>query len=402
MEALPINNENIFLYRKANVWYTICDGEWNNPNIWISNAFDLKNITVPQSGDTVYINHNVDYSNNYNTSTSSYTFNNTVNNLFINGSLTANGAGLYLNNLVINGNLQCTGSIDFSTAVSPISVTLNGSVNIIPNFNCGTFSTIIYNSPFDQTILPLTYYNLSTSGGCTKYQGGSVVVNNAFQQQSNYECGAYSLSVYGQSTIGTVGLYLFSKNSSTGSILFAGNVDFEGNSNFSGNPNVEFRAGMTIHTVSLITGSGVFSFTTNNQTITCSAYLGGAWNASIVVTGAITLTLAGSYTFITNSTINGTLSSSTFNNSGILYLAYNATPMATGVFNYNYTSTSTLGYTFNGAFTLPYTSFANLVIAGAGIKTLAGNTTVNKNLVYIPNKVYQHSARKFTSCCAVL
>ena len=30
------------------------------------------------------------------------------------------------------------------------------------------------------------------------------------------------------------------------------------------------------------------------------------------------------------------------------------------------------------------------------------NIMNGKPCVYIPNKVYQHSARKFTSCCAVL
>ena len=62
MEATPVNNENVFLCRKANVWYTMADGDWYNPNVWAGNVLDKKQITMPQPGDTVFINHQITYS----------------------------------------------------------------------------------------------------------------------------------------------------------------------------------------------------------------------------------------------------------------------------------------------------------------------------------------------------
>lgn len=55
--------------------------------------------------------------------------------------------------------------------------------------------------------------------------------------------------------------------------------------------------------------------------------------------------------------------------------------MSTGVFNYKNTTSSTIGYVFAGNYTLPYTSYANLLIGGSGTKSLNGITTINQTLV---------------------
>ncbi len=145
-----------------------------------------------------------------------------------------------------------------------------------------------------------------------------------------------------------------------------------------GNPDVELRGGMLIFGFNITPGSGVFTFSTNSQNIDCTEYLGGVWNASIIIGGSITVTLTGTTKFQVNNTINGTVAGSTFNNNGVLYLGNNSTPMTTGVFNYQGSSTSTLGYAFNGSTTLPYATYANLVIAGTGTKTLGANTVIGQ------------------------
>lgn len=372
--AISTSQNHTMMRRRKNVWYSVCDGNWSNPNTWISNALDRRLITVPQTGDDVYINHTVSFD------TSALT-NTIVNNLFVSGKLTATNTSQTLS---INGNVQGTGFIDFTG--SNVTVNINGLSNsiIYSNFTAGN-STINYGATFyEQTILNLPYKNLSTSG-TQKKMSSDLIIAGTFVTQSGFECDVYNLTVIGASTIGVAGQpYKFTKSSSTGLLLFIGNCDFEGIIDLTvGNPNLEFRGGITIHTFNLTTGTGTWTFSTNSQTINCSAYLGGIWNAAVVVSGAITVTLSGGSTWQTNSTINGTVSGSTFNNEGVLYLGINTTPMTTGVFNYNHLPTSTIGYVFNGNATLPYSSFANLTIGGTGVKTQMANTVVAKNFTLI-------------------
>jgi hypothetical protein len=364
----------VFTLRRKNVWYSVKDGNWSDPNTWMSNALDKKLIYTPQAGDDVYINHTVSFDGAITTTTS-------INNLFISGKLTATSGSKTLN---VNGNLQATGYLDFTGALGFV-LSLNGLFNsvIYSNFTGGT-ATINFGSSYnDQSVLNLPYTNLSTSGNIgTKYMISDLTISGSFSPNSNFECGAYNLTVNGVATLGVTGQPgKFTKNSSTGSLLFIGNCDVEGLVDLStGNSNVECRGGLNIHTFGFTAGSGTWTFSTNNQTISCSAWLGGTWNGNIVVSGAITVTLTGN-TFQTNGTINGTVSGSTFNNNGTLYIGYNHTPMSTGVFNYKNTTTSTLGYVFNGNYTLPYTNYAGLFIGGSGTKSQGAATTVNYNMV---------------------
>jgi len=363
MQAISTSPFNLSTLRKYNIWYTIKDGNWSDPTIWMGNGKRKHN--VPQVGDDVYVNDNVTMDTNIH-----------VNNLYISGTL--KGTSLLGVSITIDGDCQVTGSGLIDLSLQYNNLILNGYNNIIPpaGFVGGSYSTVTYNAPNYQTLLNLPYNNLTTQNGF-KYQSCDIIIGGNFNQQSNYDCGVYDLTVNGSSTIGTVGYCSFYKTG-TGNLLFVGAVDFEGNVNLSGNPDIEFRNGFTIHTYSLISGSGTVTFTTNSQTINCSAYLGGTWNANIIIQGAITVTLIGGSAFQVNNTINGTVSTSTFNNSGVLYLGYNSTPMSTGIFNHQYTSTSTLGYVFNGAYTLPYSTYSGLFIAGTGTKTLSANTTVGQ------------------------
>lgn len=370
MLAVSTTPFNLFLTRKANVWYTVNDGNWSDPNTWMSNALDKKNMLNPQVGDTVYINHNVtlDISAIH------------VKHMYISGSIIGTASPSVV--ITIDGDCQVGGGGLITLQSQFHNLILNGYNNIIPYgcFNAGSYSTVTYNCNFDQFILNIPYRHLTVTGG-QKYQASDISIAGNFNQQSNYECSAYNLTVNGSSTLGTVGSYSFTKNSSTGSILFIGSVDCEGTMDLSvGNPNVEFRGGITVHTFKCNPGSGTFTFSTSNQTLNHATNFFSGWSAAIVVEGAITLTLTGNQPLIANNSINGTVGSSTFNNEGVLYLGLNSTPMTTGVFNYQHTTASTMGYVFNGNFTLPYTSYANLVVDGTGIKSQSGNTTIGQTL----------------------
>ena len=358
------------MLRKVNTWYAVNDGNWSNPNTWLSNG-QKKHLT-PQLGDNVYINSVVTIDN----------YNATINNLYVSGLLKWNGVAPFT--LTINGDCQVSGSglIDLSSHFNKL--VFNGYNNIIPatGFQAGSYSTIIYNAPLPQTLVNIQYRNLTTQNGA-KYQTSDVsVLGNFFTDGGGYEVNIYNLTVYGTSQIGNVGTGGLSKNSNIGSLLFVGSVDFEGNTDLStGNSNVEFRGGFIIHTFKFISGSGTFTFSTNNQSANFSAYLGGSWAANIIIEGAIVLTWIGNSTVPITGIINGTLSSSTLNNSGTLYLGNSIIPMSTGTFNYQYTSSSTIGYIFDGSYTLPYTSYSNLVIDGTGTKAQSGNTTINQTLL---------------------
>jgi hypothetical protein len=375
MQAVSTSPYNLSMARKFNTWYTIRDGNFSDPGVWMSNG--SKKHSYPQPGDDVYVNNNIFLD----------TTNISINNLYISGSINANASVTVT--ITVNGDCQVSGSGLINLQLQFHNLILNGYNNIIPysGLNAGSFSSITYNASNDgQAILNLPYRNLNTLGA-QKYQVDDVTVDGTFNQQSNYDCWNYNLTVNGTAFIGTTGRCTFYKTG-PGNLLFIGNADFEGNTDLTGgNPNIEFRGGLTIHAFSFETGNGNIVFTTNDQTINCSAFLSGSWSAPTTIQGAITVTLEGGYTFILGSTINGTVSGSTFNNSGILYLAYNAAPMTTGMFNYMFTSTSTIGYVFNGSYTLPYTTYANLIIDGTGLKLLGENTIINQSLLLLGNGV---------------
>jgi len=213
---------NLFLTRKQNVWYSVCDGEWSNPNTWVSNALDRKNVTVPQPNDTVYINHTITMDSNI-----------MVNNMYISGKLQGTSISAY--SITINGDLQVSGSGYLDLSLQFNNLILNGYDNIIPyaNFNAGNYSTVAYNGTFDQFIMNLPYHSLSANNS-QKYQTSDLSLSGNFSQFSNYEIGPYSLTVNGSSTCGNLFSGKLTKNSGTGSILFVGAVDFEGPIDFSG------------------------------------------------------------------------------------------------------------------------------------------------------------------------
>ena len=103
------------------------------------------------------------------------------------------------------------------------------------------------------------------------------VNNNYTNNILNFNLSNYDLDVYGTTTI--LGLYATIVKSQFGNIIFrgyfttsvGGRSDFSPKLLFTGNPNVEFRSGLNLYSSGFSGGSnfgsGTWSFTTNNQSI---------------------------------------------------------------------------------------------------------------------------------------
>lgn len=285
---------------------------------------------------------------------------------------------------VLNVNADCdvAGVLDYLGVLI-----LKGTVNSIATYTSGK-GEVRYGGSVNQTIIPLNYFRLSTAGtGTTKFLSADTTVDSDFGVVSKVECGIYSLTVLGITSMLSAPAIL-SKNSSTGSLLFIGqlNIDGVGGIDFSGNPNIELRGGLnyTDGSITANSGTGTWTFSTNNQDYSGNnmVYTSSKIKGNMIISGAITITIPTGKSAHVEGTITGDNAGSTFNNNGTLRVTNPIIPMSSlGVFNHNNFANSGIVYMVPGNFTLPYASYENLSIYTYGIKSLSANTTVNKSLV---------------------
>ena len=352
------------MLRRTNTWYSVCDGNWNDANTWISNGLDKKKHISPQPGDNVYINHNV---------ICNVTI--TVNNLYVSGTLLFDSNP---NTLTVNGDLQASGTVDQSAGAN--TLVLNGVNNSAVSYIPGASSTVWYSSKMAQSIMPFNYFNLILAGGpnSIKIQQADLTISGTLTFNSSLNTNNYNLSILGTTT--SVNLTNSPTNTqgtiySNSNILFVGLVTKAASQDITiiGTASVELRGG--------ITGSIVFwnncyvNFTTNSQSLNISINC-----ANLTITGNITVTVLADNQVMPAGIINGTTAGSTLTNNGYVQQSSSTVPMTTGVFNYRNASNSTIAYNFNGDYALPYTTYENLIIAGTGIKSAGGNLTLNYSL----------------------
>ena len=323
-------------------------------------------------------------------------------------NLTGTINGLGANSRLTNG---LNSVLNFATATAATTAMSTGLFDFTTNVN-----TIQYNGNYSATIPSYftTFRNLTILGTGTKTLGVNTTLTGNLRIGSLsvtgiLECSTFNLSVNGTTYIGVLGS-TFSKNG-VGNLLFVGNVTGDdagaGGSRFnlSGNPNVELRGGANVLFYGGAglwnTGTGTWTFTTNPQTLTFY-YIGYNFNCTTIISG-VTVTIAaavGGGALTLNGTIDGTNASSILNLNGRMNLA-NATqvlPMFTnGTFNPINAATSLLGFTFNGNYTLPYTTLNGLAIGGTGTKTLGGNTTVTSFTAVGSNSTFELSTFDFTN-----
>lgn len=386
--------------RRKNSWYSIKDGNWTDPNIWLSNGkkrwnYPGQNIPIPQFpqvGDDVYISHSV----TVNTALL------VVNNIYIAGSLLFDSTQRVF---TVYGDLQATGTVNLSGSTHFLA--LYGANNYITNFNNGGSSTVRYFRAGDQNIMNLSYWNLQYANGSTspsnqanlqlginttKYLTSNLTIQGNLSSSGvniTLELGTYDLTVNGTTTSAASNSTAVLSKAGAGNILFIGLLSMADKLSLSGNPTVELRGGFTIanSTASITTGTGLWTFSTNNQTIQGPPSYTVQFNAPILVSGAITVTsiaISGlAFILVINQSIDGNNAGSTWLNKSNIYFnnaTYPTGMLTLGVFDYATYSTSLIGYTFNGSYTLPTTSYQGLVIGGTGTKTLSGTTTIATTL----------------------
>lgn len=311
----------------------------------------------------------------------------------------ASGITLSIGNLY-STTVTLSNTINGADATSNLIMQLNGILNFTTQigaegsmatglFNFTTFTnTIGYTGNYSATIPSYftTFHNLTISGTGTKTLGVNTTLNgNLSVNGGTFELSTYNLSVTGTTSCTTGTL---SKNGA-GNVLFVGNVstallDFSG-----GNPNVEVRGGIIFQNNSFTfnTGTGTWTFSTNNQSLVRATSVGGTvnFNGDVLISGAITLTTdtqtLGPLTMVINKSINGDNALSKLLNKQTIYMnnSLYPVPMVTGILDIT-TFSNVFGYNFNGNYTIPYTSFSGLYISGTGTKTISGTSTLSTTL----------------------
>jgi hypothetical protein len=371
ISAVSTSPFHLIFTRKLNAWYSIKDGNWSDPNTWMSNALDKKLTLYPQPGDNVYVHHNVNLDID----------NQSVTGLYGNGILVF---GFTNRTFTINSVLNMSGGIDMSGAIH--NLVLNGYTNSVGNFIGGTNGTVFYNGVFDQAIMRVIYCNLTIIGTGKKYLQSNISTTGSLSINGVgfFELGNYNLTIGGQTSIlgGNTNSPATLSKTGPGSLLFIGLFTILNNPsavNFSGNPILEFQGGITFKNDAITTnfGTGTLNFTTNNQTLTLSSNGGSNPSSSVAyihitnlivnIVGAITVTNNGQW-LLFDGVINGTVTGSTLTNNAHLLFGNPIVSMTIGTFNYSIPSTS-LGYIFNGDFILPYSNYKQLVIGGTGTKS---------------------------------
>jgi hypothetical protein len=315
----------------------------------------------------------------------------TIGSLVVRSGFTASintGLTLQVNDVIdVMGHLSCSGAP---------TVNVLSSKNKINSLSAGS-STFNFLRDGNQNVPGLVYNNLSVFNAGTKKLIGDTTINGNLNFGNNsigqLDLVSYNFVVNGAtifnvpllSTIPALiktgpGNVTFVGVITTGA-LAASLIDFSG-----GNPNVEVRGGFNFWRQNSVntfkSGTGTWSFTTNNQSLTDNA--GGGivyFDGPIVIASGITLTINSGFNLAPNATINGASGTSSLINKGTITYATlrSISSMSVGIFDYT-TFTNTIHYTLTNNITLPFTTYHNLIIQNGGTKTASGNTTILGNL----------------------
>lgn len=301
-------------------------------------------------------------------------------------TLTVNGSQPLIIPTVINGTtgsstLTISTRLYLGTTTTPMAT---GVFNYMPT--SAAMVGYVMNSIF--TLPYTTFAGLYIGGTGVKTLLGSTTLSGNLVVNNNLECSTFDLTVNGTTTVQNGGTDVFTK-SGAGSLLFVGLFDASVGAlnmiNWSaGNPSVEFRGGLKVQSNSFNTGTGTFTFSTNNQTLNVISNNLGTWAAPILVSGAITLTNTGLLLgLIATGVLNGSGATSIFiNNGGFTY--NNATaPMVTGKLYCNQAANTFVYGLAGGQDIQPPVDpvnpgYYNLTLQGSGAKKLLGNVSVKQ------------------------
>lgn len=305
-------------------------------------------------------------------------FRNSVNGLSSTSSIINRGTIGFDTDFALN-NFMTTGTWDFLThSSSTVEFRMNSSITLPSTFT--TFRNLRISNNGVATLSTNLYID-----------GNLTITDYLYLNTPVLELSNFDLTVIGNTSISR-GI----QKSGGGNVIFGGLVSISpvnsGIFNFSGNPNVEFRNGFSTNRTNnnnFNTGTGVWRFTTNNQSIFNSLSSGNLrFDCQILIDDNITLTVGGpgtnnSYTF--TNTINGIGVNSTLMmgiNNYTLNYQNSATPMSTGILD---TSTNLNTFIYgNGNQNIKGGTYRNLTLNGGGTKTLQGNVSVQNTYTLTP------------------
>ncbi len=292
--------------------------------------------------------------------------------LTVNGDLALSDgtSGHAINLNVGTGTVTVAGSVTQSGGAN-VTFTGAGILNVGGSYNYvdGTFtpgtSTIDYTGSGTQTIAALPYYNLQVNK-----TGGSAIISNATTIAGNLIVTQGILTLSGNTTVtGAV-------NVSSGATLNSSSITLTAGGNWN-NSGTFIPSGSTV----ILNGTGtqtISATTFNNLTINKSGST-ATLTGNCTINGNLTLT-TGTFdlsTFSANrSSTGGTF---TISNGSTLQTA-GANNLPAGFSTYTISPTSTTHYNGATAQVIAGVPYGNLILSGAGTKTLAGTCTVSSNL----------------------
>ncbi len=308
-------------------------------------------------------------------------------NISTSGTKTLGGAVTVNGNLVINSGT----TLDASSQ----NLTVSGNTTI-----AGTFA--------DGNALGTTsLQNVNISGGTINGAATGVVnINGTLTMPTgNGTIGRMDLTVTGKTTVPTG--YSLTLNSNTGTKIFIDTIFIDGTGTWTSTAittagRLEFRRGIVNNNSAANSfTAGTATFSTNNQSLSGAGEF--RFNGAVIVSGTITVTNQCTYsTGITfSSTLDGTVSGSTWKNETNKIVNYSGSatqPMNTaGVLdvsaagNYFY-------YNRAGAQSIkpPLTSYYNLTVSGTATKTLTGNTGVSNSFLIESGGTFDPSLYDFS------
>jgi hypothetical protein len=214
--------------------------------------------------------------------------------------------------------------------------------------------------------------NMTLSGTVTTTTRAALTVNGNLTtgDGTTFTAAAFNLTIVGSTTIGAGTSGSFVISSATGTKTFEGPIRINAGASWmnTGNSAVTIENGMTYNGSTFTGGTGVYTFSTNNQTITGTLTI-----PSLTVTG---ITLINGNTLTVSTALAG---------SGDLQQATNASLILNGtsaIITLDATTNSGNTVTYSGAAqTVNGTNYYNLILGGTGAKTLqAGTATIAANL----------------------
>lgn len=317
---------------------------------------------------------------------------------FTGAAKTIGGTGaVAIPNLTITGTVTNNGTLTVGTALSGAGTLTNGAnatLNIggssgITTLTATAVPNVVNYNGAAQTVKPLAYYhlNLSGSGAKTLTNVATISGNLALSGTCNAAT-AIATTVTGSLTVGSgttftvAGFNLtvtgptsvsgtLAHSSATGTKTFNGLVTIEpgGSWTNAGNAAVTFQGGLTHNGATFSSGTGIYTFATNGQTIDGSSAF---TIANVTITG-VTLTSNAA-----NLTVSTALSGT-----GDMVMGTGATVNIGGTSTITTLDATAVGCTVNysgAAQTAKPTTYYHLTLSGSGIKTLTNTGTINGNL----------------------